>query len=56
MRYKIYESNGIAKEYYCENDVLIFEGEYLNDIEWIGTRYNENGNILYKLTTIFPIF
>ena len=29
-KYIIYESNGISKEYYGENDVLSFEGEYLN--------------------------
>ena len=29
-KYLIYESNGIGKEYNCEDDRLIFEGEYLN--------------------------
>ena len=29
-KYIIYESNRIGKEYYGENDKLIFEGEYLN--------------------------
>ena len=28
---------------------LRFEGEYLNDKEWNGIRYDRNGNILYKL-------
>ena len=35
---------------YHFNGKLVFEGEYLNDKEWIGTRYDENGNILYELT------
>ena len=39
--------NGKGKEYY--DGILIFEGEYLNDKEWIGNRYDWNGNILYKL-------
>ena len=39
--------NGKGKEYSDDNS--IFKGEYLNDKEWIGTRYDENGNILYKL-------
>ena len=29
-RYIIYESNGIGKEYEGYNDILLFEGEYLN--------------------------
>ena len=28
---------------------LEFEGEFLNDKEWIGTKYDKNGNINYKL-------
>ena len=40
--------NGKGKEYY-EDGKLRFEGEYLNDKEWIGNRYDDNGNILYKL-------
>ena len=41
--------NGKGKEY---NDYgfIIFKGEYLNDKEWIGIRYDRNGNIKYKLT------
>ena len=40
--------NGKGKEFY-EEGKLKFEGEYINDKEWIGTRYDKNGNILYKL-------
>ena len=29
-RYRLYESNGIGKEYDGKEDKLIFEGEYLN--------------------------
>ena len=39
--------HGKGKEYY--DGTLIFEGEYLNDKEWIGNRYDWNGNILYTL-------
>jgi len=41
--------NGKGKYYDC-NGKLLFEGEYLNDKQWIGTRYDKNGNIIYKLT------
>ena len=27
----------------------MFEGEYLNDKEWIGTKYDNDGNIIYEL-------
>ena len=40
--------NGKGKEYYSI-DQLSFEGEYLNGKEWIGTRYNTNGDIVYTL-------
>ena len=33
--------NGRGKEYY-EDGKLIFEGEYLNDKEWIGIRYDKS--------------
>ena len=42
--------NGKGKEYDWKGD-LIFDGIYLNDNEWIGTRYNRNGNIEYKITS-----
>ena len=41
--------NGKGKEYDEYNGKLKFEGEYLNNKEWIGTGYDENGNIKYKL-------
>ena len=37
--------NGKGKEYF-EDSKLKFEGEYFNDKEWIGKRYDNNGNIL----------
>ena len=37
--------NGKGKEYL--EGKLSFEGEYLNDKEWIGTRYDYEGNILW---------
>ena len=40
--------NGKGKEYYS-NDQIKFEGEYLNNKEWIGTRYDYDGKIMYKL-------
>ena len=38
--------NGKGKEYDYEGK-LEFEGKYLNDKEWIETRYDDDGNILY---------
>ena len=40
--------NGKGKEYYYDGN-LKFEGQYLNDKEWIGTGFNRDGNIIYKL-------
>ena len=40
--------NGKGKEFY-QDAKLEFEGEYLNNKEWIGNRYNDIGNINYKL-------
>ena len=34
---------------YNNHESLIFEGEYLNDKEWIGTRYDKDDKVLYKL-------
>ena len=42
------ERNGKGKEY-DEDGKLRFEGEYLNDKEWIGTGYDNDGNIIYEL-------
>ena len=42
------QKNGKGKKYYY-NGKLEFEGEYLDDKEWIGIRYDEKGNIIYKL-------
>ena len=33
--------NGKGKEYW--NGKIIFEGEYVNDNEWIGNKYDESG-------------
>ena len=44
--------NGKGKEYYY-NGKLSFEGEYLNNKYLIGTKYHENGNIIYKLDKNF---
>ena len=41
--------NGKGKEYGNENGKLLFEGEFLNEKEWIGTVYDEYGNSKYKL-------
>ena len=38
--------NGKGKEYFGDGR-LSFEGEYLNGKEWIGTRFDINGNIFY---------
>ena len=40
--------NGKGKEY-DYNGKLSFEGEYVNGREWIGTKYNEDGNVIYKI-------
>ena len=40
--------NGKGKEYYIDGK-LKFEGEYLNNKEWIGKGFDINGNIIYKL-------
>ena len=43
-RYIIYEKDGKVKEYNY-NDVLIFEGEYLNGK---GKEYDLNGNLVFE--------
>ena len=40
--------NWKGKEYNYYGE-MIFEGEYLNDKQWIGIRYDDDGNILYTL-------
>ena len=49
--YKKRKRNGKGKQYFHNfyNSKFYFEGEYLNDKELIGTRYNKNGEIIYKL-------
>ena len=44
------KKHGQGKEYYYNNGKLKFEGEYLNGEQWIGTRYDDKGNILFKST------
>ena len=41
--------NGKGKMNDFINSKSSFEGEYLNDKEWIGTKYDKNGNIIYKI-------
>ena len=41
--------NGKGKAIYPIENLIFFNGEYLNDKEWIGTRYNNNGSIVYIL-------
>ena len=40
--------HGKGKEYY--RGKIMFDGEYFNDLEWIGTKYDYSGNLLYTLT------
>ena len=48
VEYKNGLKNGKGKEYHY-NGKLSFEGEYVNGREWIGTQYDENGNVIYKI-------
>ena len=43
------QRNGKGKEYCNNGNKLLFVGEYLNDKEQIGTRYDGFDNIKYKL-------
>ena len=45
---KNYETKGKGKEYSGHDDILIFEGEYLNGERWKGKEYWYNGEILFK--------
>ena len=47
-KYIIYETKGKGKEYSGHDDILIFEGEYLNGERWKGKEYGYNGEILFK--------
>ena len=48
-RYLIYESNGICKEYDIFNDMLLFEGEYLNGKRnGKGKEYNKFGSLIFN--------
>ena len=48
-RYIIFEKDGKGKEYLGHNDVLIFEGEYLNGKrKGKGKEYNENGKLIFE--------
>ena len=48
-RYIIYETNGIGKEYYGEDDTLRFEGEYLNgQRNGKGKEYNFEGELIFE--------
>ena len=46
------KKNGKGKSYYTDYDDNIkidFEGEYLNNKEWSGKKYDSHGNIIYEL-------
>ncbi len=48
-KYIIYESKDKGKEYRCDNDELIFEGEYLNGKRnGKGKEYDHDGGIKYE--------
>ena len=48
-KYIIYGENGIGKEYYGENELLIFEGEFLNGVRnGKGKEYRDNGKIYFE--------
>ena len=43
------EKNGKGKEFFFDkNDVLKFEGEYLNDKRKYGKEYNHKGELIYE--------
>ena len=47
--YIIYETTKKGKEYYGEDDYLIFEGEYLNGKRnGKGKEYNRAGNVKFE--------
>jgi len=47
-RYIVLEENSKGKEYYLNNDSLIYEGEYLNlKRNGIGKEYNNDGTLIY---------
>ena len=49
QKYTIKESNGIRKEYYGRNDLLLYEGEYLNGKRnGKGKEYYNNGKIKFE--------
>ena len=48
-KYIVLEPNSIGKEYYFSNDILIFEGEYLNGKRnGKGKEYNNDGIIIFE--------
>ena len=49
QKYTIKESNGIRKEYYGRNDLLLYEGEYLNGKRnGKGKEYYNNGKLKFE--------
>ena len=38
----------LGKEYYAHSNKIKFEGEFKNDLKWIGKGY-DNNNIIYEL-------
>ena len=49
--YTAFEGNGIVREYYSYNDVILFEGEYLNGRRnGYGKLYNEDAVLIYEGT------
>ena len=48
-RYILYESNDNGKEYYFDNDKLLFEGKYKNgERNGLGKEYNSKGKIIFE--------
>ena len=44
------KKNGKGKEYYDNGeDILKFEGEYLNDLKWNGRGYDLSNNLIYEI-------
>ena len=46
-----WKKNGKGKEFYS-NGALKFDGEYFNNREMIGTKYDKEGKVIYALNNI----
>ena len=47
-RYKIGPKDGNVKEFILNTDILLFEGEYLNNKRWKGKEYYETGELEFE--------